>query len=448
MGSVMAIPDYQPGDVISSADGDFTIEKRLGGGGFCTAYLAKDKAGKECVIKHFTQHSIHKRKQYWSREAAALQALTQCKNTRVMKFISAFSVERDGVEEYLLAIEFIPGVLLKDWVPANFPIPYEQTIDMMIAISKQIDCMHKSDWIHRDLSPRNVIIMPDNTPVVIDWGAAREHVTSSGTQGEYTIIGAPGIFAPECKVGSTVTPQTDIYMLGVLFNFLLTSQTRIDPLNPLHTSQEITFELHPRDYQSEIPKIFDDIVSKCTKEEVSSRYSSVEQLIKVLEDSRGKYKGVECPSCHEIVPKGSKCTRCSSSMRVDVTTIPVLQIPFIGGEVRIKPHAVIHRGTIMDSRVGLLEDIGLKIFTIMSREESGGNFTIAPDKTDPALYWIKDLGTPSRTTNPLIVDGKVIPKQKWIPIQDGSSIAVVAGENRIDMKFILQRNVRKKELVD
>ncbi len=448
MGSVMSIPDYQPGDVISSPEGDFTIEKRLGGGGFCTAYLAKDMAGKECVIKHFTQHSIHKRKQYWSREAASLQALTQCKTTRVMNFISAFSVERDGVEEYLLAIEFIPGVLLKDWVPANFPIPYELAIDMMIAISKQIDFMHKQDWIHRDLSPRNVIITPDNTPVVIDWGAAREHVSSSGAQGEYTIIGAPGIFAPECKDGSTVTPQTDIYMLGVLFNFLLTSQTRIDPLNPLHTSQAIAFELHPRDYQSEIPKIFDDIVSRCTKEDSTDRYPSVEKLIKVLEDSRDKYKGVECPHCHEIVPKTKKCSKCGSSMRVDVDIVPVLQIPFIGGEVRIKPHAVIHRGTIMDSRAGLLEDIGLKIFTILSREESGGNFTIAPDKADTALYWIKDLGTASRNTNPLVVDGKVIPKQQWIAIHDGSSIAVVAGENRIDMKFILERKVRKKELVD
>ena len=120
-----------------------------------------------------------------------------------------------------LIMEFVPGIPLKKYMKArNGPFTEKQALDMLHPILLSLDTIHKQNILHRDISPENLMVLPDHTLTLIDFGAARTF--SRNDDDNLTVILKRG-YAPEEQYHSNSRqgPWTDLYAIcAVLYQML------------------------------------------------------------------------------------------------------------------------------------------------------------------------------------------------------------------------------------
>lgn len=129
--------------------------------------------------------------------------------------------------------------------------------------------------IYRDMKPANVMLKPDGTVTLIDFGTAKNYEINYG---ETTGIGTIGYAAPEQYIGSGLgrtDARTDIYCLGMTLYHLLTGQ---DPCRNLISDTSI------RAVNPALSRGLDSIIRKCTAHQPEDRYQSCEELMYDLEN--------------------------------------------------------------------------------------------------------------------------------------------------------------------
>ena len=130
------------------------------------------------------------------------------------------SANRRGT--YFLAMEYLSGQTLRERMNSG-PLTPGQAQPILAQVGAALDAVHKAGIIHRDIKPSNVMLLPDGTAKLLDFGIARQSddttITSTGM-----LIGSPSYMAPEQALGETSTTASDIWALGVLAYEMLAGQ--------------------------------------------------------------------------------------------------------------------------------------------------------------------------------------------------------------------------------
>ena len=133
----------------------------------------------------------------------------------------SFPLTAGGDRLHCLVMEKIEGQSLETYLQENGPISQEKALDWMGQILAILDVLHGKDIIHRDIKPSNIMLRPNGTIALIDFGA----VGSPFEVG--TRVGSFGYAAPE-QFGGEPRPQSDFYALGRTFVHLLTGMASND----------------------------------------------------------------------------------------------------------------------------------------------------------------------------------------------------------------------------
>lgn len=175
-------------------DGRYEIKASLGQGGFAHTWRAWDRdTESDRVIKQF--HSAIS-------PAAAKQEFAAADLIRHDLCARVYDV-RPGY----LVLEYIPGVNLKEYVSADLPDAErcrEVSLDVLTALSH----LHSRDILHRDVTPTNVIVTPEGSAKLIDFGVA-------GRPAGQTVVGTPRFMAPEVRAGRGSDLRSDLYEFAV-----------------------------------------------------------------------------------------------------------------------------------------------------------------------------------------------------------------------------------------
>jgi serine/threonine protein kinase len=206
---------------------EYRIQKVLGVGGFGLTYLALDSnlnlkvAVKEYlpadVAQRGTDQTIGPRspstaetfgwgKQRFMDESRTVASFRHPNIVRVMRFFEA-----NGTA--YMVMEFVEGAPLGEWIKRHRPISEAQAAAIVGPLLDGLDVIHKAGYLHRDIKPGNIYIREDGTPVLLDFGSARQRAT------ELTAVVSPG-YAPFEQYHSQGKqgPWSDIYALaGVLY---------------------------------------------------------------------------------------------------------------------------------------------------------------------------------------------------------------------------------------
>ncbi|GAA2760140.1 serine/threonine-protein kinase [Actinopolymorpha rutila] len=131
------------------------------------------------------------------------------------------SRDADGEQLYLV-MQLVPGIDLVDFLVQHQPLPVEWAVAVAAQIASILSAAHAVSLVHRDLKPTNVMLRPDGTVVVLDFGVAAllaADATRLTATGE--TIGSPAYMSPEQVLGGVASPRSDLYALGCILYELL-----------------------------------------------------------------------------------------------------------------------------------------------------------------------------------------------------------------------------------
>lgn len=147
-----------------------------------------------------------------------------------------------------------------------------QPVNLVVGWAKQL-CdalryLHSKNYVYRDMKPANVILKPDGTVKIVDFGIMRTYKPNRAC--DTACLGTKGYAAPEQFGGSQTDARTDIFGLGMTMFRIVTG---IDPVKPPYEIKPIC-EINPL-----LPKGLEYIISKCTKPNPNDRYQSCDELM-------------------------------------------------------------------------------------------------------------------------------------------------------------------------
>jgi serine/threonine-protein kinase len=167
-----------------------------------------------------------------------------------------------------------------------------------------IHASHQRGVVHRDLKPANVLLTPDGTPKIVDFGLAKHLDRESSLTQCGAIVGTPSYMAPEQASGQSreVSPASDVYALGAILYEMLTGRPPFRAATALDTLWQVVHEavVPPRQLQSQLPRDLETICLKCLEKEPRRRYASALDL---AEDLRRLLAGRPI-ACRPVGPAG------------------------------------------------------------------------------------------------------------------------------------------------
>ena len=214
------MPKSKPLTTGTTLQNRYRIVKELGRGGFGAVYRAWDtRLNVPCALKENLDAALESQEQF-EREARMLAKLSHPNLPRVTDH---FFIRSQG--QYLV-MDFIDGQDLQEKLDKQGgPLLENDVLNWFNQIIDALNYLHtqKKPIIHRDIKPKNIIIRPDNTAFLVDFGIAKEH-----DPGLDTTVGAqaftPG-YSPIEQYGHGKTDQrSDVYSLGATMYSCLTGQ--------------------------------------------------------------------------------------------------------------------------------------------------------------------------------------------------------------------------------
>jgi serine/threonine-protein kinase len=127
--------------------------------------------------------------------------------------------ETDG--HLYIAMEYVAGTDLEQLIASKVPISLANKVEIIIGVLNGLAYAHKRGIVHRDMKPANIRVNEEGRALIMDFGIA--HTTSSNVTKTGLILGTPNYMAPEQVTGTAITPQTDIFAVGVVLYELLTN---------------------------------------------------------------------------------------------------------------------------------------------------------------------------------------------------------------------------------
>jgi serine/threonine protein kinase len=119
-----------------------------------------------------------------------------------------------------LAMALYPGETLRDRLARNGSIPLREALDIAPQIVQGLQAAHAAGIVHRDLKPGNVMLLPDGTVRILDFGLAKARDHSRSETG--VRFGTVSYMSPEQIRGGNVDGRSDLWSLGVVFYEMLT----------------------------------------------------------------------------------------------------------------------------------------------------------------------------------------------------------------------------------
>ncbi len=172
-----------------------------------------------------------------------------------------------------IVMEYAPGTELKKILDKGERLPPAEALRIMEGVLAGLQYSHERGVVHRDIKPGNVILSPDGTVKIADFGIAR--IESSSMTQAGTIMGTPAYMSPEQFMGQTVDARTDIYSAGVMLYQLLTGERPFDGGMSAIMHKALNTEApRPSDLSVTAPPALDAVVAKAMAKRPEGRYQS------------------------------------------------------------------------------------------------------------------------------------------------------------------------------
>jgi serine/threonine protein kinase/tetratricopeptide (TPR) repeat protein len=253
----------------------YELREKVGSGGFGAVYRAYQKGiDREVAIKIILPEFVTK-PEFVQRFEAEARLIARLEHFHIVPLYDYWY--EPGGNAYLV-MRWLRGGSLRDLIDEG-PLSFELTVRLLRQTAEALSAAHRAGVIHRDIKPDNILLDEQHNAYLSDFGIAKDlvntaHLTKTGT------VGSPGYMSPEQFFGEQVSPQSDIYSLGMTLYECLCG-THPFPTNHLkHLRHPIP---PPSARRPEIPPALDAVLLRATVKEPDARFASVAELARAFE---------------------------------------------------------------------------------------------------------------------------------------------------------------------
>lgn len=217
----------KPGQILQDR---YRLESVLGAGGMGTTYKALDlQTNRPVAVKilHLSRAKEWTTLEMFTREAQLLQQLA---HPNIPRYVEYFTIDRPHDQQFVLVQDFIAGETLQHKVESGWQPSADDIRHIALQLVDILEYLHglHPPVIHRDVNPKNIILSPDNTVYLVDFGAVQEKLRTDDLDST-TIVGTCG-YTPFEQFRGAAVPASDFYALGATLLFLLTGKHPSDIL--------------------------------------------------------------------------------------------------------------------------------------------------------------------------------------------------------------------------
>jgi serine/threonine protein kinase/tetratricopeptide (TPR) repeat protein len=290
--------------------GRFQLQRLIAIGGMAAVYEAiQSPLMRRVAVKVLHPREIEAgRRDYFLREA---NAVAQLRHPNIVAIVD-FGQEPDGT--LFLAMELIPGVTLRALLSLEYPLDHGRLLHIAEQVCLGLEVAHRAGVVHCDMKPSNIMIEPvrgnPDHVKVLDFGIARTQKKGPWSSHlDREIIGSQYYMAPEQVQGVSVSPQTDVYGLGVVIFTALTASYPFSDRDDARLVDAIVNRIAPVPSavrpELSIPVALDAIVARALAKDPADRYESCDDFRRALMaiDGNERSRGVALESLGLLDPE-------------------------------------------------------------------------------------------------------------------------------------------------
>jgi serine/threonine-protein kinase len=267
-----------PGDRLDQ----YKITELLARSGMAAVYSAKDAETGQSVALKVPYMQFESDVVFHERFRREEELGLRLDHPYIVKFLRPRAKSR-----MYIAMELVEGKSLRALLQEQANLPVERALDIAAKICEALVYLHGQRVAHRDLKPENVILLPDGSVKLLDFGIALDESARRLTWfGLSSTVGTPDYMAPEQIGGRRGTAGTDLYALGTITYEMLTGHLPYTSANAIGMLRAKAHEppQPPTRYVPELDPRIEDILLHALEPSPRNRYATAAEMLADLRD--------------------------------------------------------------------------------------------------------------------------------------------------------------------
>lgn len=192
--------------------------------------------------------------------------------------------EQDGL--FYIIMEYVAGRSLQGLLDASERIPLTRALHLIQQVCGALDYAHQHRVVHRDIKPANLLLAPDDTVKVTDFGTAK--ILALGTVEQSQIIGTPSYMSPEQVKGKAIDGRSDLFAAGVVLYELVTGKKPFPGENITTVIYKIVNEdpIPPKQLDTSVHPGLSNVILRALAKDPAARFQNCREFQEALKSYR------------------------------------------------------------------------------------------------------------------------------------------------------------------
>ncbi|MBG0560526.1 serine/threonine-protein kinase [Actinoplanes aureus] len=255
--------------------GRYRLEERIAGGGMGDVWRGTDEVlGRTVAVKILLPALLDE-------PGFAERFRGEARTMATINHPGVVDVYDYGSDQQLafLVMEYVEGDALSRTLSRVGRLTPARTMALVAQAADALQAAHANGIVHRDVKPGNLLVRPNGTLVLTDFGIARSALVGQLTVAG-AVLGTASYISPEQASGDVATPASDVYALGVVAYQCLSGHRPFDGATPIEIAMKHVRE-NPRPLPGDIPPAVRAIVDRAMSKDPSARWPSASAMATV-----------------------------------------------------------------------------------------------------------------------------------------------------------------------